>query len=139
MEGYKFTHDDKSYELKEDNFLGFANDEEKPVEGIDEEEILRLLNQAEEVIFDAEYYEEPCDHCKGGKAERSRYYKFLEYHFYIFTLGGKYVISSISKEYENLNFKKLLKQKRADNSYIVSVIVCKECGTYSIELSECEV
>lgn len=139
MESYKFTFEDKSYELGEGNFGGFINDEEKPVEGINEEEIITLLNGSEEVDFGVEYYEETCPDCPEGKERKSRFSKFLEYHFYIFTLKGKYVISTISKEYANLSFKKLLKQGRVDDSYIVSVIICVDCETYTIELSQCEV
>lgn len=139
MESYKFTFEDKSYELGEGNFDGFINDEEKPVEGINEEDIINLLNGSEEVDFGVEYYEEKCPDCPEDKERKSRFSKFLEYHFYIFTLKGKHVISTISKEYENLSFKKLLKQGRVDGSYIVSVIVCVDCGSYTIELSQCEV
>lgn len=139
MEVYKFTFNDKTYELGEENFNGFINDEEKPVEGIDEKMILELIGQAEEVSFDTEYYDERCENCNSETQGRKKNFRFLEYHFYVFTLGGKYVISSISKEYEGLSFNKLLKQKRADNSYIVSIIVCTECGSYTIEIQQCEV
>jgi hypothetical protein len=139
MRMYKFVFNEKEYELREDNCDYFANDEEHPVSGIELEDILQLLNESEEVDFDIEHYAQHCENCMSGKEERSKSFKFLEYHFYIFTKKGGYVISTISKEYVDMTFNRLLKQGKVDNSYIVSVIVCEKCGSYSVEIEQCEV
>lgn len=136
MNTYKFNYNDKIYELGEENFNGLINDDENPVIGFEVSDILDLLNQHDEVDFNMEYYKQPCENCLWGKEEKAKYFNFLEYHFYIFTKDGEYVISNISKEYENTSFKRLLNAKRVDNSYIVSVMVCANCGDYSVDIEE---
>jgi hypothetical protein len=139
MKSYKFTYNNKEYELGENNCSDIMNDEEKPITGIERETILELLSQQEVVDFDIEYYDQSCQNCLFGEKEKSKYFKFLEYHFFIYSKKGKYIVSSISKDYEDTTYSKLLKQGIVDNSYIVSVIVCVECGDYSIEIEQCEV
>lgn len=139
MEKYEFIFDNRKYELNEDNFDCLVNDEENPIEGVDESKVLELLGECGEANFDIEYYGEPCANCFAGKEEKAKAFKFLEYHFYVFSKQGKYVISSISKEYKNTSYNKLLKYGKVDNSYIVSIIVCVNCGRYLIEIEQCEV
>lgn len=139
MKSYKFNFDDKEYELNKDNCDYYLNDEEKPVKGIERESILTLLNESQEVDFSLEYYDQPCHNCFYGKEEKAKAFKFLEYHFYIFTKNSEYLLSSISGEYMKTSFNKLLKSGKADNSYIVSIMVCGNCGNYSIEIEQCEV
>ncbi|MHB1392239.1 MAG: DUF3785 family protein [Clostridia bacterium] len=139
MKKYNFVYDNKEYELGEDNCSYVINDEEHPVAGIEKLDVLELLCQQETVDFELAYYDHPCQNCLAGKKEKDKFFKFLEYHFFIFTKKDRYVISSISKEYENSSFTKLLKQGIADNSYVVSVAVCVECGEYSIDIEQCDV
>lgn len=139
MSKYKFMYNSREYELDENNCSYFANDEEQPAAGLEMSDVLELLGQQEAVDFAIEYYDQPCQNCLAGKKDNDKYFKFLEYHFFIYTKKGRYVVSSISKEYENTSFNKLLKQGAVDNSYIVSVMVCVECGDYSIEIEQCEV
>lgn len=139
MATYKFKFDEKEFELGENNCDYFVNDEEKPVTGIGREDIIVLLSQSEEIDFSLEYYDQPCHNCFYGKEEKAKAFKFLEGHFYIFTKNSEYVISTISKEYMDTSFNKLLKRGKVDNSYIVSITVCSNCGNYSIEIEECEV
>ena len=136
---YKFTYDDIVYELNDNNFSELINDEEKPVSGINKDDVLKLLNEYEDVDFELSYFDQTCQRCFGGVKEKEKYFKFLEYYFYIFTKNGEYVISSIDKEYENTSFNKLLKAGKVDNSYIVSVLVCANCKEYSIVIEECEI
>jgi len=136
---YSFMYHDREYLLGEDNFSYMINDEEDPVTGIQRSDILELLSRKGTVDFEAEYYDEPCQNCLAGKKEKSRYFKFFEYHFFIYTKKGEYVISNISEEYENGSFGRLLKKGAVDNSYIVSIAVCAECGDYSIEITQCDV
>ncbi|MBB6214440.1 hypothetical protein HNQ80_000520 [Anaerosolibacter carboniphilus] len=139
MESYKFIYDGKEYELGINPNDELINDEEKPVKGIEISDVLRLLHQGEEIHFDITHYDQPCPNCLAGKAEKEKYFKFLEYHFYIYTKNGEYVTSSISKDMEGASFHKLFKKGKVDNSYIVSVIVCVHCGEYSIEIEQCDV
>jgi hypothetical protein len=136
---YKFIYNEKEYTLNMDNLDSFANDEEVPVEGIDEEQLLELMSGSDSVEFDVEYFGAPCPCCDYEKAEKPKAFKFLEYRFYIYTKEGKYVISSISKEYENTSYNKLTKAGKVDNSYVVSVIVCIGCGKYVMEIEQCEI
>ncbi len=62
---------------------------------------------------------------------------FLEYHFYIFSRDGEYVISNISIDYKGLSFNKLSRANKVDNSYIVSVIICENCQDYIVQIENC--
>ncbi len=137
MSRYELNYNDKQYELNEDNCSGLINDEEKPVKGITINNILDILNDSEVVDFDTEYYQEACPECLAGVKEKQKFFGFLEYHFYIFTKKGEYVISDISKEYEGLSFNKLSRQNRVDDSYIVSIIICEQCNDYIIQIENC--
>ena len=139
MDNYKFVFDGREYELGIDPDDELINDEESPVGGIGISDVLGLLHQGEEVYFDMAHYDQPCSNCLAGKSVKDKYFKFLEYHFYIYTKNGQYVTSNISKDTEDTSFNKLLKKGKVDNSYIVSVIVCVHCGAYSIEIEQCDV
>ncbi|MDF2592537.1 MAG: hypothetical protein K0S75_2003 [Clostridia bacterium] len=139
MKNYKFVYNNKEYELGEENCSYMRNDEEHPVAGIERNNIIELLCQQEMVDFDVEYYDQPCQNCSDLEKEKSKYFKFLGYHFFIYTKKDKYVISEISKEYEGTTFNKLLKQGIVDDSYIVNLVACAECGDYTIEIEQCEV
>lgn len=139
MSKYNFVYNNKEYELGEDNCSYVINDEEHPATGIEKTDIIELLSLQEKVDFELEYYDQPCQNCLAGKKEKDKFFKFLEYHFFIFTNKDVFVVSSISKEFEGTSFTKLLKQGMVDNSYIVSVAACVECGDYSIEIEQCDV
>lgn len=139
MKSYLFCFNEKNFELKDDECINFYNDEDLPVEGIGVSDVLGILSNSEVVDFNMEYYDQPCKNCKEGIKEKAKYFKYLEYHFYIFTKESSFVISNISKEYEGQSYNKLLKKKLVDNSYIVSVVVCVNCGEYSIEIEQCEI
>ena len=137
MSEYKFNYEDKEYILNENNCSDLINDEEKPVRGINVPKIIEMLNNAESVDFDIEYYQEACPECLAGVKEKQKFFGFLEYHFYIFTKNGDYVISDIDKEYKGLSFNKLSRQGKVDDSYIVSIIVCEKCQDYIIQIENC--
>lgn len=139
MDKYAFVYNGKEYELGEDNCSYVINDEEHPVTGIGKETVIDLLRQGKAVEFGPEYYDQPCENCLAGKKEKTKYFKFLEYHFFIFTKKGSYVVSSISREYADKSFNGLVKGGIVDDSYVVSVAVCVECGEYSIEIEQCDV
>ena len=106
----------------------------------DKNTILELLNNSlEEIDFSEEFYIEACTKCLTGIKEKAKFFPFLEYHFYIYTKDGKYVISTIDKDYEGKSFNKLSRANLVDNSYIVSIIICKHCNDYIIQIENCEV
>ena len=45
----------------------------------------------------------------------------------------------IQKEYEGQSFNKLLRANKVDNSYIVSLIICKNCGDTLVQIENCVV
>ncbi|MFH5796872.1 DUF3785 family protein, partial [Clostridium perfringens] len=83
------------------------------------------------------YYQEACPECLAGVKEKQKFFGFLEYHFYVFSKDGKYVISDIDKEYEGLSFNKLSRAGKVDDSYIVSIIICEHCGDYIVQIENC--
>ena len=137
MRSYKFNYEDKEYILSEQNCSALINDDEKPVSGITKSDIIEILNKAENVDFDIEYYQEACPECLAGVKEKQKFFGFLEYHFYIFTKDGKYVISDISDDYKGLSFNKLSRANKVDDSYIVSIIICENCQDYIIQIENC--
>lgn len=136
---YSFKYEDKTYDLDESNLIEIINDEESPIKDINIERILKLLNEGEEVEFDKAYYSSPCEVCNANFKEKKSISEYLEYYFYIYTKDGKYVISDISKEYENLTFNRLELEGKVDDSYIVTVIVCTNCSKYLVQIEELEV
>lgn len=136
---YNFNFDGKEYELREDNLEAFINDEEFELEDIDFEKILELLKNSEDVDFQTAYYETCCGECKTGKEEKKKVFDFLEFYFYAYGKDGKFVTSSIDNEYDKKSFTRLYREGVVDTSYIVTVIVCRHCGMYSIEIEEFEV
>lgn len=135
----KFKFYDKEYFLEEKNCIDFYNDEEKEVFDFDLKKVLEILKNKEDIDFDEQFYQEACPSCLNGVREKQKFFEFLEYHFYIFTKNQKFVISDIQKEYSDLSFNKLLKKNQVDDSYLVSVIVCKNCGDYIVQIENCEI
>lgn len=137
---FKFTFDEKEYILDDGNFDELINDDEKPIKNINNDTIIELLNNSpEEIIFDEEFYIEACTKCLKGIKEKEKFFPFLEYHFYIYTKDCKYVTSTIDKDYKGKSFNKLSRANLVDDSYIVSIIICKHCNDYIIQIENCEV
>lgn len=135
MSNYKLQYEDKEFELKEEN-CDYINNEE--VENFNISTVLDLLNKGEEVGFTAEYYDSCCEKCKFNRKDDTKFFEFFEYHFYMFTKDNNYVLSTISPEYKDVTLTSLVKDKKIDNSYIVSILVCKNCGTWAIEVEQCD-
>lgn len=135
---YKFNFDEKEYILSEDNLYCFFNDEENPIDDIDESKILDILSKSSVVDFSKAYFNLACENCECGKEEKKKVFDFLSYNFYIFTKDGKYVISNIEPLYEGNTFDRLYSLGKVDNSYLATINVCKHCGEYSIEIEEFE-
>lgn len=137
MNEYKFNYEEKEYILSQKNCSDIINDEEKPVKGTSLDKILNILNESDDTDFDIEYYQEACPECLAGVKEKQKFFGFLEYHFYIFTKNGEYVISDIDKDYQGLSFNKLSRSGKVDDSYIVSIIVCENCQDYIVQIENC--
>ncbi|GAB6167842.1 hypothetical protein JCM1393_03020 [Clostridium carnis] len=135
---YKFNFDGKDYELREDNLESFINDEEFELENIDTKKILEILSSSTKVDFIPAYYETCCEECKAGKEEKKKVFDFLEFYFYGYSKNGKFITSSIDDDYEGKSFTRLYREGVVDCSYIITIIVCRSCGTYSIEIEEFE-
>lgn len=134
---YKFIYENKEYILTKENCEGIFLDEENEVTGLSLDIILNALNEGEEVIFSNEYYAGKCS-CN-TQEELNKSYRYLEYHFYIYTKNNEYIINTISNEYKGTSFNKLFNSGKIDDSYIVSVTVCPNCGVYSISVEQCTV
>ncbi|PRR81463.1 DUF3785 family protein [Clostridium vincentii] len=134
----KFTVNKEEYVLDEDKFGAFRNDEEKPVQNIDEEDILKILENRE-LDFEKAYYSIPCENCNSEKSGEKKIYKFFEYHLYLYTKDCEVVTNSLDIKDEETSFKRLLNQKEVDNSYIVTIMVCCDCGDFEIEIDEFEI
>ena len=133
---YKFTFEEKEYNLNEEKLVGFFNDEENEVLGIDENKVLDILNNSTEVDFEKVYYKEVCENCLKGKEEKKKVFEYLEYFFYVYSKDKVYVSSNISNEYNKMSYTRLERQKTVDTSYIVTIVVCEHCGDFTIEIEK---
>ena len=136
---YKFTFDGKEYILNDEKMEYFVNDEENPLNNIDEAKVIEILNNSDTVEFSKAYFNLPCEECQEGVSEKKKFFDFLGYNFYIYAKDNKYVVSTLDKEYEGLSYNRLERSGKVNNSYIVTINVCRHCGTYSIEVEEFEV
>ena len=134
---YKFIYDEKEYILTEENCEGIFFDEENEVTGLSLDTIFSALNGGEEVTFSNEYYAGKCS-CD-TQEQINKAYRYLEYHFYVYTKNNEYVINTLSEEYKSTSFNRLFSLCKIDDSYIVNVTVCPNCGSYSIEVDQCDV
>ncbi|AJH02012.1 hypothetical protein LF65_05498 [Clostridium beijerinckii] len=134
---YKFVYDNKEYVLTDNNCDGIFFEGENEITGLSLDIILNALNEGEEVSFSTEYYGDKC--ACNTQEQINKSYRYLEYHFYIYTKDNEYVINTICNEYKNTSFNKLLGLGKIDDSYIVSVTVCPNCGIYSIYIDQCTV
>ena len=132
---YKFVYDNKEYILAKENCEGIFFDDENEIISLSLDIILNALNEGEEVSFSNEYYLGKCSCDKQEEINKS--YRYLEYHFYIYTKNNEYIINTISNEYKDTSFNKLFSLGKIDDSYIVSIIVCPNCGVYSISVEQC--
>lgn len=136
---YKFNFDGKEYSLNDTNMDYFMNDDINPIEDVNEEKVIEILNNSDKVDFSKAYFDLPCSNCMEGRDEKKKFFDFLGYNFYIYTKDGNFVISNIDKGYEGLSFNKLQILGTVDSSYIATINVCKHCGSYSMEIEEFEV
>lgn len=134
MSLYKLELEKDTFELDSEKCSAFFNDDENPLSGIDAEVVISVLNESDKVFFSKEYYDQACENCHKNKREGSKYYDFSEFHFYLFSKDGAYVMSSLSKAYEGKTLPRLTKEGIIDGSYIVSINVCERCGDYTIDL-----
>lgn len=134
---YKFVHKDKEYILAKENCEGIFFEDESEITGLSIDIILDSLNDGEEVNFTNEYYGNKCT-CN-SQEPINKSYRYLEYHFFIYTKNNEYIINTICKDYKDTSFNKLFSLGKVDDSYIISISVCPNCGLYSIYLDQCTV
>ena len=134
---YKFISNEKEYILSENNCEGIFFENDEKIDGLNLDIILNALNEGEDVVFTNEYYGGKC--ICDAQERIGKSYRYLEYHFYIYTINNKYVINTICSDYKDTSFNKLFRAGKVDKSYIVNVTVCPCCGSYSVEVDECEV
>ena len=134
---YKFVYDEKEYILTKENCEGIFFDDENEVTGLSLDTILSALNDGEEVNFSKNIM--LANVLVILKKQINKSYRYLEYHFYIYTKNKEYVINTLSEEYKSTSFNRLFSLGKIDDSYIVNVTVCPNCGTYSIEVDQCTV
>lgn len=134
---YKFIYDNKEYILTLENCEGIFFDEESVVKGLSIDIVLDALNEGEEVNFSNEYYAGKCSCDTQEQINKS--YRYLEYHFYIYTKNNEYVINTLCNGYKNTSFNKLFSLGKIDDSYIANVTVCPNCGNYSVDVEQCTV
>ena len=132
--GYLVTYEGQRFELEADKCSYFVNDEETPIEGVNPELILAEMAQSDEVYFEKVYFVESCEVCQENRKEGAKNYGYLEAHFYLFSKEGRYVMSSLSSNYEKKALPALLKSGEVDGGYLVSVNVCDHCGDYTIDM-----
>lgn len=135
---YKFTFDEKTYELTVDNCEELIMDEEYEIEDLKIENILEIISNSENVSFTREYYSDACSNCESNGSSKNKYYEFLGYSFYIFTKNNKYIISNISNDYEANSFGRLYRSGIVDNSFVLNIIFCDKCNKYTIEIEQCD-
>ena len=134
---YKFVHDSKEYILAEENCEGIFFNDQNEITGLSVDIILSALNDGEEVNFSNEYYSGKCSCNTQDQINKS--YRYLEYHFYVYTKNNEYVLNTLGEEYKTTSFNRLFSLSKIDDSYIVNVTVCPNCSTYSIEVDQCDV
>lgn len=134
---YKFIYDNKEYILTQENCEGIFFDEENDVKGLSVDIVLSALNEGDEVNFSNEYYAGKCS-CN-TQEQINKSYRYLEYHFYIYTKNNEYVINTLCNEYKNTSFNKLFRAGKIDDSYIINVTVCPNCGSYYVGVEQCSV
>lgn len=134
---YNFKFEEKEYKLNKENLIEIINDEENPIEEINIETILELLQNSNNINFEKAYYAEPCDSCSFLEGEE-KVFPFLEYQFYINTKDSSFVTSNISKDSEEISFNKLKRLGKVDTSYIVFLEVCENCGEYFVVIEKVE-
>ena len=120
---FTFKYYEKEYILNNDNLEYFENDEVNPLDDINEEKVIEILNNAENVEFSKAYFDLPCSKCKAGVEEKKKFFDFLELNFYIYAKDRKFVISTLDKKYEGLSYNKLQKSGKVNQSYIVIIDV----------------
>ncbi|MDF1617692.1 DUF3785 family protein [Petrocella sp. FN5] len=134
MSSYEWVYEDKKIILESEKCSMFLNDEDNPISGVTVEEILELLKESERVESSMAYYDQGCEVCHKNKSDTSHSYRFLEFHFYLFAKEGKYVMSSLSKSYEDKTLPRLLNEGTVNGTYIASINICENCGDYTIDL-----
>lgn len=133
-----FEWNGKNYELTEDLCTGVFNDEDVPMREMEPLDFLKLLTPKFAENLDLEYYEDPCENCPPVERKKKELVPYLEGHFYLFTKKGEPVMSTLDPAYEATSYELLVNEGKVDESYVVSVVICPDCGEYQVILDQVE-
>lgn len=134
----QITVNHKVYPLSLDNCEAFFNDEEAPIHELDAALALKWIGQMPQESFALEYYEDDCESCPPAPRSKKRLVPFIEGHFYLFTKAQTVVMTNIDADYQQGAFDGLLADSKADDSYILSLVLCPKCHKFQIEVERCE-
>lgn len=129
----------KCFELTQEKCSAMHNDEAKPVEGIDIDMLLAFGNAMDPEAFSKEYYREDCEGHEPAPRAKKELVPYWEGHYYLYTKKQKPVMTSVSPEYADTSFDRLLKSGTVDDSYIVTFILCPVCGLYQIHVDQLDI
>lgn len=138
MNSLTFKCEEREYVLTAEDCTSFYNDEIKPVDGITEDDVIGMFAAAvvDELTITKEYYKDPCEKCPPVERSKKEMVAYNEMHLFLFTKNQKAVMTNVAPEFQELNFTQLLEEKRVDDSYVVSLIVCPVCGKYQIQIDQ---
>ncbi|NDL66556.1 DUF3785 family protein [Anaerotalea alkaliphila] len=128
----------KEYVLEEAGCYAFEIGEGLEVEGLDFERVSGFMEEGGVLEFEPAYYDSWCENCEHGKGGKAKSYRFLAFDFYIFTKEGRIVASSLDKDYQEHGVLAMEKKGMVDGSLLVEVVLCPNCGEYSIEVLPCD-
>lgn len=128
----------EDFMIDQSNCEAFFNDELKPIANINLETALSWVHQMPQDTFALEYYEDDCESCPPTPRSKKRLVPFIEGHFYIFTKQQNVVMTSVDPVYQQGIFDVLLAKGEADDSYILSIVLCPKCKKFQIEIELCD-
>lgn len=133
---YHINADGYQVTLLKEKCLGIWNDELYPVDGLDFDAISAYMVHMPTDAFALEYFEDDCEICPPKPRGKKKLVPYLEGHFYVFAKEKKIVTTSISPDFIPGSFETLEAKGDVDLSYILSIIVCPNCGHYQFSLEQ---
>lgn len=133
---YLLKSDPYEWLLNEDKCQGIFNDEIMPISALTFSAVMTWMKNLDSADFELEYYEDDCEVCPPKARGKKRLVPYLEGHFYVFTKQGSVVTTSIEPSFEMGSYDALILKGEVDQSYIMSVIVCPDCGSFQLSLEQ---
>ncbi len=133
---YLLKSDPYEWLLSEEKCQGIFNDEILPINELTFTTVMSWMKNLDSADFELEYYEDDCEVCPTKARGKKRLVPYLEGHFYVFTKLGNVVTTSIEPSFEMGSYDALILKGEVDQSYIMSVIVCPDCGSFQLSLEQ---